>query len=111
VLELTIRRTVRLGRGARRRLAPVLPDRLKGPGRVRPAFALGLTRGEPGILGTLLEHRTIARGQVREAPVRRMVAALQRGDTSVYPILSSLLGLELFQRQFVDGDGDPGEPA
>ncbi|MEO8290888.1 MAG: asparagine synthase-related protein, partial [Gaiellaceae bacterium] len=69
-------------------------------------YASDLRRpGGPELLGILLEARTLARGQVREEAVRRMVDETLVGRGRHTQPLGVLLTLELFQRQFVDGDG------
>jgi hypothetical protein len=56
------------------------------------------------ILSLLLEKRTIARGQVREDVVRQLVSETPDGRPAYVNVLGRLVRLELFQRQFVDGD-------
>ena len=56
----------------------------------------------------LLEERTLERGFARADGVRRLLDEHDAGrDHSNAPGL--LLGLELWSRQFADGDGPPGE--
>lgn len=59
------------------------------------------THGRP-LLGLLLEPRTLARGQVREEGVRKLVDELLAGRRRNTRPLGMLLTLELFQRQFID---------
>ncbi|HEY7603855.1 MAG TPA: asparagine synthase-related protein [Gaiellaceae bacterium] len=54
------------------------------------------------LLDVLLEDRTFERGQLRRQEVRAFV---ERGDSRRTRALGMLLTFELFQRQFVDGDG------
>jgi Asparagine synthase len=61
--------------------------------------------GGAELLGILLEPRTLQRGQIREDAVRRMVDDTLRGRARYTRPLGVLLTFELFQRQFVDGDG------
>ncbi len=62
--------------------------------------------GRP-VLELLLEPRTLERGQLREEPVRRLVDELYAGRRRNTRALGMLLTLELFQRQFLDGDEAP----
>jgi asparagine synthetase B (glutamine-hydrolysing) len=59
------------------------------------------THGRP-LLDVLLEPRTLARGQVREEGVRKLVDELLAGRRRNTRPLGMLLTLELFQRQFID---------
>ena len=71
-------------------------------------------RGEAGarLLGLLLDERTLDRGQIRREGVRRLVDETVAGRASHAQVLGTLLTLELFQRQFFDGDGfERGAPA
>ncbi len=68
-------------------------------------YATDLRRSHSTLLDVLLEPRTISRGQLREEPVRRLISTTMSGRRSHTHVLGVLLTLELFQRQFVDGDG------
>ena len=57
------------------------------------------------LLGILLEPRTLARGQLREDAVRKLVDDTLSGRARYTKPLGALLTFELFQRQFVDGEG------
>ncbi len=70
-------------------------------------YSTDLRHGGPELLGVLLERRTLTRGQIREEPVRRLIAETLDGRRTDVKALGMLLTLELFQRQFVDGDGAP----
>ena len=59
--------------------------------------------GRP-LLELLLEPRTLARGQLREDGVRDLVEDVLGGRRRQTRALGTLLTLELFQRQFIDGD-------
>jgi hypothetical protein len=74
-------------------------------------YSSDLRRNGAGLLGILLEPRTLARRQVQEAAVRRLVAETLDGRGRHTMALGVLLTLELFQRQFVDGDGPPASRA
>lgn len=66
-------------------------------------YAADLRHG--GLLELLLEPRTLERGQLREEGVRRLIdetLSLRKRHTMA---LGVLVTFELFQRQFVDGDG------
>jgi asparagine synthetase B (glutamine-hydrolysing) len=67
-------------------------------------YATDLRRSGADLLAILLEPRTLERGQVREAGVRRLVDDLLRGRARHTRPLGLLLTLELFQRLFVDGE-------
>jgi hypothetical protein len=54
----------------------------------------------------LLDARTLDRGQLQPAGVRRLLAEHMAGHDHTLA-LSILLGLELWQRRFLDGDGAP----
>ena len=60
--------------------------------------------------GVLLEPRTLDRGQVDQAGVRRLLDEHMAGEDHTLA-LSILLGLELWQRSFLDGDGGPAAGA
>ena len=68
-------------------------------------YATELRGGSSALLDVLLEQRTLARGQLREETVRRLLSDTQRGRARHTRALGMLLTLELFQRQFLDGDG------
>lgn len=72
-------------------------------------YAADLRLGGRGLLEILLERRTLAREQIREEPVRRLVEETLSGRARARHTraLGVLLTFELFQRQFVDGDGSP----
>lgn len=70
-------------------------------------YATDLRVGGRGLLEILLEPRTLARGQLRADPVRRLVEETLSGRARHTRALGVLLTFELFQRQFVDGDGSP----
>jgi hypothetical protein len=57
------------------------------------------------MLDILVEPRTLARGQMREQAARRLIREL--GRRRPFHLLSGLVRLEIFQRQFIDGDGHP----
>jgi hypothetical protein len=76
-----------------------LPDR-RGLGD----YATELRGGSRALLDVLLEPRTLARGQLREETVRRLLSDTRRGRARHTRALGMLLTLELFQRQFLDGD-------
>jgi hypothetical protein len=68
-------------------------------------YAADLRHGK--LLEVLVEPRTLERGQLREEGVRRLIdetLALRKRHTRA---LGVLVTFELFQRQFVDGDGAP----
>ena len=96
-----------------RRALRALADRRLGPrwsaGRSGIGdYATDLRLAGADLLGILLEPRTLARGQVREAAVRTLVDDALSGRRRHTKELGLLLTLELFQRQFIDGDGFPG---
>jgi asparagine synthase (glutamine-hydrolysing) len=98
---------LRVRRRARRALddTVVLSSR---PNRAGLAdYAGELRNGSAGLLSILLEPRTLDRGQIRRAGVTRLVEETLRGRRNHARALGMLLTLELFQRQFVDGDGAP----
>jgi hypothetical protein len=70
-------------------------------------YAADLNHG--WLLDVLLEPRTLERGQLRAAPVRRSIDETLTGRAKHTRALGVLVTFELFQRQFVDGDGH--EPA
>jgi asparagine synthase/glutamine amidotransferase-like protein len=68
-------------------------------------YAADLRHGK--LLEVLVEPRTLERGQLREAGVRRLIdetLALRKRRTRALGVLATF---ELFQRQFIDGDGEP----
>ena len=60
----------------------------------------------PGLrfLDVLLEPRTLARGQLREEGVRRLVDETLAGRLCDTRAVGMLVTFELFQRQFIDGE-------
>jgi hypothetical protein len=78
-------------------------------GRGDGAYAADLRAAGGELLSVLLEPRTLARGQIREQAVRRLVAETLSGRAAHTKALGMLLTLELFQRQFLDGE--PSEPS
>lgn len=68
-------------------------------------YAADLRAGGAGLLSILVEPRTLDRGQLRADTVRRRVTDTLAGRGVHTYQLGMLLTLELFQRQFVDGDG------
>ena len=98
---------VRAGRRARRTLDSVLGYAWR-PNRSGLAdYAGELRRESADLLSVLLEPRTLDRGQLQPAGVKRLVDATLDGRRNHTRALGMLLTLELFQRQFVDGDGFP----
>jgi hypothetical protein len=85
-----------LARAARRAL---------GHRRARPLYHADLLGASAPILEILVEPRTLARGQIREQAARRLIAEL--GRRRPFHLLSGLVRLEIFQRQFIDRDGHP----
>jgi hypothetical protein len=71
-------------------------------------YASDLRNGGRELLQTLLEPRTADRGQINRKAVSRMIEETLLGAARWTKPLGVLLTLELFQRQFVDGDGAPG---
>jgi asparagine synthase (glutamine-hydrolysing) len=67
-------------------------------------YASDLRTASRPLLDVLLEPRTLERGQLRQEPVRRLIAELETGRRRNTRTLGMLLTLEMFQRQFVDGD-------
>ena len=100
---------IRARRGIRRRM-----DARLGPGWWPVRSGLGdyatdlRLEGGAELLGILLEQRTLERGQLREDTVRELVDDTLSGRARYTKPLGALLTFELFQRQFVDGDGFPG---
>jgi asparagine synthetase B (glutamine-hydrolysing) len=110
--ELTGRRRkerelrVRARRGIRRRVDARLGPRWWPVRSGLGDYATDLRReGGAELLGILLEPRTLARGQLREDAVRKLVDDTLSGRARYTKPLGALLTFELFQRQFVDGDG------
>jgi hypothetical protein len=68
-------------------------------------YATDLRRSNSALLDLLVEPRTLSRGQLREAPIRRLISETMSGRQSHTLVLGVLLTFELFQRQFVDGEG------
>jgi asparagine synthase (glutamine-hydrolysing) len=103
---LAARLRVRLQRTARSR-ADRLLRRLGRPPRTGYSDYTSHLRGDDGrqVLGILLDERTLSRGQIRAETVRELVAETVAGRAAHTQVLGVLLTLELFQRQFVDGDG------
>jgi asparagine synthase/glutamine amidotransferase-like protein len=106
------RRLAKLRVRARKGLDSKLQSRL-GPGRWPTNHGIGdyavdLHRHGAGLLRTLLEPRTLDRGQLREQGVRRLVEETISGRARNTRALGVLLTFEFFQRQFVDGDGYEG---
>jgi asparagine synthetase B (glutamine-hydrolysing) len=98
----------RLGVRARRRARAEL-ESILGHGRIPRHRGIGdyasdLRRSGGGPLSILLEPRTLARGQIREEPVRRLVDETLSGRGRHTRPLGALLTLELFQRQFIERD-------
>jgi hypothetical protein len=70
-------------------------------------YASDLRGGSSPLLDILLEPRTLARGQIREEAVRRLVRGVRTGRARNTGPLGMLLTLELFQRQFLEGEPPP----
>lgn len=70
-------------------------------------YSTDLRRASAGLLGMLLEPRTLARGQLRGEAVERLISETLRGRGRNAKALGMLLTLELFQRQFLDGEEPP----
>jgi hypothetical protein len=68
-------------------------------------YAADLRRGGAELLEILLEPRTIARGQLRPESMRALVSETLNGRARNTRVLGMLLTFELFQRQFIDGEG------
>jgi hypothetical protein len=100
---------VRARRGIRRRMDARLGPRWWPVRSGLGDYATDLRReGGAELLGTLLESRTLERGQLREDTVRKLVDDTLAGRARYTKPLGALLTFELFQRQFVDGEGFPG---
>jgi hypothetical protein len=67
-------------------------------------YATDLRSAGAELLGLLLERRTLDRGQLREDAVRRLVRETLAGRARNTRVLGMLLTLELFQRQFLEGE-------
>jgi asparagine synthase (glutamine-hydrolysing) len=105
---------IRARRGLRRRVDARLGPRWWPVRSGLGDYATDLRRGGGAeLLGILLEPRTLARAQLREEAVRRLVNDTLSGRARYTKPLGALLTFELFQRQFVDGDGfeAAGDPA
>jgi hypothetical protein len=92
-----------------RRRSRRLVDRALGPAwwpdrRGLGDYASDLRAASSPLLDLLLEPRTLARGQLREDVVRRFVADVRAGRARNTRALGMLLTLELFQRQFLEGE-------
>jgi hypothetical protein len=109
--ETAARTVVRVRRGVRKRL----DDPLRRIGRPSARGYSDYTthlRSPAGaqLLRTLLDERTLDRGQIRREAARGLVDETLAGSGRHTQALGTLLTLELFQRQFVDGDGLRPEP-
>ena len=91
-----------------RRGRALLEARLTYPWRLRSEglgdYAHDLRLAGAELLGILLEPRTLARGQLRDEGVRRLVSETLSGRARHTRALGMLLTFELFQRQFLEGD-------
>jgi asparagine synthetase B (glutamine-hydrolysing) len=96
---------VHLRRGLRRRVDARIGPRWWPVRSGLGDYATDLRRGGGELLGILLEPRTLARGQMREQAVRRMISDLLSGRARHTQPLGVLVTFELFQRQFIDGEG------
>jgi hypothetical protein len=96
---------IRARRGLRRRVDARLGPRWWPVRSGLGDYATDLRREGAELLGTLLEPRTLARGQLREDAVRKLVDDTLSGRARYTKPLGALLTFELFQRQFVDGEG------
>jgi asparagine synthetase B (glutamine-hydrolysing) len=106
-LRLAIARgAVRVRRSARSRADHTL-RRAGLPPRSGYSDYAGHLRGPSAskVLGLLLDERTLDRGQIHAPGVRDLVEKTVSGHAAHTQVLGVLLTLELFQRQFVDGDG------
>jgi asparagine synthetase B (glutamine-hydrolysing) len=107
---ITLERTARLAVQTRRRTSRRFSARLPARSRRFPyLFYEDVMLAGGGILSVLLEGRTLARGQVRREVVQRLISETIGGKGAHVSLLGRLVRLELFQRQFVDGDGAPPE--
>jgi asparagine synthetase B (glutamine-hydrolysing) len=82
------------GRGRASASTPALTD-----------YRRDLREASAGLLEILTEERTLDRGQLRGEAVGELVEETLGGGRSYTGALGVLLTFELFQRQFVDGDG------
>ncbi|MGH3026332.1 MAG: hypothetical protein ACRDLR_07805 [Gaiellaceae bacterium] len=89
-----------------RRSPTVLFARRRNRGTIGD-YGLDLARESRPLLDLLLEDRTLDRGQLRREPVRRLIEQTDMGRGSRTRALGMLLTFEIFQRQFIDGDGFP----
>jgi len=107
--ERVARRVVRVRRGLRRRLDRPL-RRAGFPPRSGYSDYASHLRSPVGtsLLGVLLDDRTLDRGQIRREGVRELIDETLAGSGRHTQALGTLLTLELFQRQFIDGDGLDG---
>jgi asparagine synthase (glutamine-hydrolysing) len=96
---------IRARRGLRRRVDGRLGPRWWPVRSGLGDYATDLRREGAELLGTLLEPRTLARGQLCEDAVRKLVDDTLSGRARYTKPLGALLTFELFQRQFVDGEG------
>jgi hypothetical protein len=67
-------------------------------------YATDLRAAGAELLGLLLERRTLERGQICEDAVRRLVGETLAGRARNTRVLGMLVTLELFQRQFLEGE-------
>jgi asparagine synthetase B (glutamine-hydrolysing) len=88
-----------------RRRGRWLQSRRHRLGRGIGDYTTDLATGGRELLDILLEPRTIDRGQVREDVVRSLIDDLMRGKAGTTRVLGELLTFELFQRQFLEGEG------
>jgi hypothetical protein len=105
----------RVATKARRRGREAL-DRALGPRwwpdrRGLGDYASDLRSGSSHLLDILLEPRTLARDQLREEAIRRLVRAVRTGRGRNTGPIGMLLTLELFQRQFLEGEPPPVDRA
>jgi asparagine synthetase B (glutamine-hydrolysing) len=96
--------TLRVRRGARKAL-----HRVRGRAFVPREGGLGdysvdLRSESRRLLNILLEPRTLARGQLREEGVRRLIKRTVAGRVADTRALGMLLTFELFQREFLEGE-------
>lgn len=107
--EGAVRHAVRVRRGVRKRLDHPL-RRVGLPAQSGYSDYASHLQDREGAraLGLLLEDRTLDRGQIREKAVRELVDETLAGSGRHTQALGVLLTLELFQRQFIDGDGMDG---
>jgi hypothetical protein len=95
---------VKARRRSRARIDAALGFRWLSARRGIGDYASDLRTASRPLLDLLLEPRTLDRGQLREEPVRRLIAELAAGRRRHTRPLGMLLTLEIFQRQFLDGD-------